>query len=116
MFKRFGFLLAVVAISLSAAPFVSQAAERHRKIVKNRATAVVHITIRDRRLPKRPYGTYSGNVNIIQVPGLGSWSYGYIGRLLRPALEIPSAKIIDVGSALTKSPCSMEAGVCVIRP
>ena len=64
----------------------------------------------------RPYGRYSGDVSVVSVPGVGQYSYGTLTRRLDVTTGIPNAKIIDVKSAVSRSACSMEAGVCVIRP
>ncbi len=61
-------------------------------------------------------GTYAGSSYAYDVAGgtyVGGDSYGFYRG--RPVERLaPKAKVIDVASS--RSPCSYEAGVCVIRP
>ena len=70
----------------------------------------------------RGYGTmvratnsYSGDVSIAYKPGVGTWSYGTSSTLqTRPLASRSGAKIIHLQGGAND--CSMEKGVCVIRP
>jgi hypothetical protein len=61
-------------------------------------------------------GTYSGSIRVFHVAGIGTSTYleGSRGPVLRR--EPVVLKIINVDSASLAAACSMEAGVCVIRP
>lgn len=62
----------------------------------------------------RAANSYSGDVAISYRPGVGTWSYGSVStRQARPAAR-PALKIINLQGG--GNDCSMEKGVCVIRP
>jgi len=65
-------------------------------------------------LPQR--NTYSGDVDVYSVPGVGTYSYGEGSTEVLMTRSIPSAKIIDVKTLKPNQACEMQAGVCVIRP
>jgi hypothetical protein len=63
----------------------------------------------------RGVNTYSGDVDINYQPGVGTWSYGTTSALQSEAVvESSTVRIIDLNSS--NNDCSMERGVCVIRP
>lgn len=65
-----------------------------------------------------PAGTYVGGVDAVYIPGNGSY-YAVDGNVLgagRSAPQQPGAKIITVTPDLEKAACTMEKGVCIIRP
>lgn len=63
----------------------------------------------------RGLNTYSGDVDINYQPGVGTWSYGAASALQTEAVaERKTVRIIDLKSS--DNDCSMEKGVCVIRP
>jgi len=66
------------------------------------------------RLPQR--NTYSGDVYVYSVPGVGTYSYGEGSSEILMTRGIPSAKIIDVKTLKPNHACEMQAGVCVIKP
>jgi hypothetical protein len=127
MFQRSRALLAIAAALLMTAGAVEADAgaqgfhrNRHHTIkrisvrtnvrVGNRIT----INIGPRRHRVHGVNTYSGDVAVYYRRGVGEWSYGTVSvRTSRLAFH-PNAKIIDLGSG--RNGCSMEKGVCVIRP
>ena len=92
--------------------------DRHRLRVVNRNVVVVKLDSRRHRHDRRfqSYGTYSGDIAVSWHPGVGQWTYGTYAA--DPVVEsvAPALKIIDVGNLKANAACSMEAGVCVIRP
>jgi hypothetical protein len=69
--------------------------------------------------PVRDFNRYSGDVDIYEIPGIGTWSRGsgsssitYLGMTGIPAEPL----MIDVEALPDGNECSMENGVCVIRP
>jgi hypothetical protein len=72
---------------------------------------------RDR--PMRDFNRYSGSVDIVRIPGIGTWSRGsgdssfaYVETTVIEAEPL----MIDVEALPGGNECSMENGVCVIRP
>lgn len=63
-------------------------------------------------------GTYSGSITVYHADGVGTstWAHG-VTNALAPEREIVM-KIIEVKAdeSVVSSACSMEEGVCVIRP
>lgn len=63
-------------------------------------------------------GTYSGSITVYHADGVGTstWAHGVTGTIA-PEREIVM-KIIEVNAdeSVVSSACSMEEGVCVIRP
>jgi hypothetical protein len=71
------------------------------------------------RLPvNRPAqrNTYSGDVDVYSVPGVGTYSYGEGYPEAVVTGSVPSATIIDVKQLKPNHACDMQAGVCVIKP
>lgn len=66
------------------------------------------------RLPQR--NTFSGDVDVYSVPGVGTYSYGGGSSEVVMTRSVPSAKIIDVKALKPNQGCDMQAGVCVIKP
>jgi hypothetical protein len=69
----------------------------------------------------REFDRYSGDVNIVSIPGVGSWSLGSFGRagsvrFVETTGLQPEPLMIDVRALPGGNECSMENGVCVIRP
>ncbi|MBB1249535.1 hypothetical protein [Rhizobium sp. G21] len=67
----------------------------------------------------RGFDRYSGDVNIVSIPGVGSWSLGSVGSSIAYVDTIgfrAEPLMIDVGALPDGNECSMENGVCVIRP
>jgi hypothetical protein len=67
----------------------------------------------------REFDRYSGDVNIVTIPGVGSWSLGSVGSSVAfiQTSGIPAEPLmIDVEALPGGNECSMENGVCVIRP
>lgn len=69
--------------------------------------------------PLRDFDRYSGDVDIVEIPGVGAWSRGsgnssitYLGMTGIAAEPL----MIDVEALPDGNECSMENGVCVIRP
>jgi hypothetical protein len=100
---------------------------RHRNRVRVNTGAVVVINVvgdRGYRMPingARDANTYSGNVDVYSVPGVGTYSYGDsiysgVGPDATTSVSTSSVKIIDVGDIKPNNGCEMQAGVCVIRP
>lgn len=99
---------------------------RHHQRVRVNTSSVVIINVvgnRGYRMPvtsSRGANTYSGDVDVYSVPGVGTYSYGdavYNGGAEIPtSTQASSVKIIDVGAIKPNSGCDMQAGVCVIRP
>lgn len=91
--------------------------DRHRIRIVNRSVVVVKLdTRRHNRRSFSSYGTYSGDVDISVRAGVGQWSYGTSSTVAPVDAAAPTLKIIDVGRLKVSDACSMEAGVCVIRP
>jgi hypothetical protein len=116
-----GLLLGATAIETSA----GEHAMRHRHAIRhlnirtnvhvtqNRVTVNIDRNRRHHRL-HRNVNTYSGDVAIYYRRGVGTWSYGSFDAPESTLTLHPSAKIIDLTSG--RNDCSMEKGVCVIRP
>jgi hypothetical protein len=66
----------------------------------------------------REFDRYSGDVDIVSIPGVGSWSLGSVGsvRYIDATDVRPEPLMIDVDLLPGGNECSMENGVCVIRP
>lgn len=63
----------------------------------------------------RGVNTYSGDVDVNYQPGVGTWSYGTTSALQTEAVvESSTVRILDLNNS--DNDCSMEHGVCVIRP
>jgi hypothetical protein len=60
--------------------------------------------------------TYSGDVDIYSVPGVGTYSYGEGSQDVVVTRGVPTATIIDVNALKPNHACEMQSGVCVIRP
>lgn len=65
--------------------------------------------------------TYSGDVDVYSVPGVGTYSYGDASDYGYSAdsandTRASTLKIIDVGDVKPNNGCDMQAGVCIIRP
>ena len=69
---------------------------------------------RHRQRAHRQINTYSGDVDVYYRRGVGSWSYGSVGAPMNVDFVQPSAKIISLSRG--RNNCSIEHGVCVIRP
>lgn len=131
MFQRSRTLLAIAAsVLITVAAVETCAGERaHRQRVVKRINIHNSVRIvdrskftvnldryRHRHRIHRETNTYSGDVAVYYRRGVGSWSYGSVSA---PAGELaiqPSAKIIDVEKLGPTGACSMENGVCVVRP
>jgi hypothetical protein len=62
-------------------------------------------------------GTYAGSISVVSYRGNGT--YAYLSRSdagVQTIAPPPTAKIIHVSPDVAAASCSMEAGVCVIRP
>lgn len=70
----------------------------------------------DRRPDLNTSGTYSGDVDVYSVPGVGTYSYGEGSSDVVVTRRVPSATIIDVKTLKPNNGCEMQAGVCVIKP
>ena len=57
---------------------------------------------------------YSGDVSISYKPGVGTWSYGTTSTLQAGPAARSGLKILHLQGGAND--CSMEKGVCVIRP
>lgn len=99
----------------------------HRNRIRVSTSSVVIITVvgdRGYRMPvnsMRDANSYSGNVDVYSVPGVGTYSYGdgvYNGNVPGTLANATtsSVKIIDVTALKPNNGCDMQAGVCVIRP
>lgn len=116
-----GLLLCATAIETDA----GEHATRHRhvirhinirtnvRIIENRVTVNVDRN-RGRHRMHRRANTYSGDVAVYYRRGVGTWSYGAYEAPARALTGHPNAKIIDLTRG--RNDCSMEKGVCVIRP
>lgn len=129
MFLRSKTLLALAAgLLLGATAIETDAGEhamRHRHVIRhlnirtnlhvieNRVTVNIDRS-RKRHRMHRGVNTYSGDVAVYYRRGVGSWSYGTFDAPASALTLHPNAKIIDLTSG--KNDCSMEKGVCVIRP
>ena len=97
---------------------------RHRYHARYRVNTgnVVVISIngsRSHHLPINPLhqrNTYSGDVDVYSIPGVGTYSYGAGSSEILTTGGVPSAKIIDVKALKPNAACDMQAGVCVIKP
>jgi hypothetical protein len=123
MFSRSKALLVLAAatmavLPLSAAPAGERFHHRHgiqRITIRNTVRVVERTTINIRhRHHNRGRDSYSGDVAIYSRPGVGTWSYGTLSSVVETRSLASGAKIIDLRSG--KNDCSMEMGVCVIRP
>lgn len=97
----------------------------HRVVVRNRIDirridirqrVVINIDTKHGHRRHRPHGvnTYSGDIDIVYRPGVGTWSYGTGQRMVVSVSMSSNVKIIDLTRG--KTDCAMEKGVCVIRP
>jgi len=100
---------------------------RNRDRIRVSTGSVVIINVigdRSYRMPvssTRDANTYSGDVDVYSVPGVGTYSYGdavYNGNApdALANARTSSVKIIDVTAIKPNNGCDMQAGVCVIRP
>jgi hypothetical protein len=108
----------MAVLPLSAAPAGERLHHRHgiqRISIRNTVRVVERTTIHiGHRHHNRGGDSYSGDVAIYSRPGVGTWSYGTLSNAVDTPSLASSAKIIDLRSG--KNDCSMEMGVCVIRP
>jgi hypothetical protein len=133
MFSRSKSLIALSTLLLATALVTSAGAGEHRyRIHRIKHVSIRHVTIKnavriiDRRVivnadnNRLPYhapgdvNAYSGGVDVYSSDNVGSWSYG---RGHAPADLVATGttlKIVDMTKG--KNDCSMEHGVCVIRP
>lgn len=93
--------------------FVKRVVVRTNVHVDNRV-AVTFIDRRNRHRVHRAVNTYSGDVAVYYRRGVGTWSYGTVDAPAGSLTLHPNAKIVDLRGGRTG--CSMEKGVCVIRP
>lgn len=129
MYLRSGTLFAIaVALLMSGASVETYAGERshghHHNIRKISIRTNIRIVNRNvtyniergrhRQRAYRQVNTYSGDVAVYYRRGVGSWSYGNVDAPSNVNFVQPNAKIISLESG--KNDCSMEKGVCVIRP
>jgi hypothetical protein len=128
MFQRSKALLvaaaALLTVTMAIPADAGNRTSRHHHIIKRvvvknniRVNNRVAITVVDRRKHhrvRREVDTYSGDVAVYYRRGVGTWSYGSVEAPASSLARHPSAKIIDLRA--DKSDCSMEKGVCVIRP
>jgi hypothetical protein len=97
---------------------------RHRHYARVRVNTgnVVIINVDGDRAYRLPVNrsfdrnTYSGDVDVYSVPGVGTYSYGEGSSDVVVKRSVPSAKIIDVKALKPNHACEMQAGVCVIKP
>ncbi|MCQ2002983.1 hypothetical protein [Rhizobium sp. NRK18] len=62
-------------------------------------------------------GTYAGSISVVSYSGNGTYAYlSRSGVGVQTIAPPPTAKIIHVSPNVAAASCSMEAGVCVIRP
>ncbi|MGR6429504.1 hypothetical protein ACU5AY_01125 [Rhizobium sp. PAMB 3174] len=62
-------------------------------------------------------GTYAGSISVVSYRGNGTYAYlSRSGPGVQTIAPPPTAKIIHVSPDVAAANCSMEAGVCVIRP
>jgi hypothetical protein len=127
MFQRSRALLAIATALLMTAGAVEANADR-LSLHNHRHHAVKRIVVRtnvrvDNRIavnigPRRHRvhgaNTYSGDVAVYYRSGVGAWSYGTVSARTSRLAFHPNAKIIDLSGG--KTGCSMEKGVCVLRP
>lgn len=127
MFKRSGTLFALAATLLmtASAAEADGGNRRHHHHMGKRINIRTSVRIVDRsrvtinvdRLRHRQHrnvNTYSGDVAVYSRPGVGTWSYGSMSTTAEFEAAEPDTKIIDMTGG--KNDCSMEHGVCVIRP
>jgi hypothetical protein len=127
MFQRSKALLVAVAALLTVTIAIDADAGnrlfRHHHFVKRIAVKTnvrvnnrIAVTVVDGGRRHRIYrnNTYSGDVAVYYRHGVGSWSYGTVAAPESSLALHPNAKIIDLNGG--KTGCSMEKGVCVIRP
>lgn len=110
--KLFDFFLSVLAASAMLAPTASIAGDwQHRPRVRH-CQDVVGVN----GLPSRicGLGTFSGGVSAVRIRGVGN--YFYIQRNVGKQLVNPLRPKAKVVSSRKGTSCSMENGVCVIRP
>lgn len=132
MFKRTGIILALLSATsgLMTAPaafagerfrMVNERQDRreHHRIHRHGRDHARADTERRHRWKRHDRNSYSGIVSVYHRRHVGTWSFA----TLRGPVEsidnmrvVPSAKIIDVSKMAPNSGCSMENGVCVIRP
>ena len=133
MVSRSKTLIAISALLLTTALVSGAAAGEHRyRVHRIKHVSIRHVTIKnairniDRRIvvkvgrdhPRhrafRDVNTYSGDVAINARNGVGSWSYGTSSAPADLVKTGTTLKIIDLTTG--ENDCSMEHGVCVIRP
>lgn len=133
MFPRSRTLIAISAFLLTAALVSGANAADHRyRVHRIKHVSIRHLTIRnavrvidrgvavnaDRNRPphRRPgdVNTYSGDIAVYSRSGVGSWSYGTANTPTDLAETNLTVKVIDLSKG--GNDCSMEHGVCVIRP
>ncbi len=128
MFQRSKALLVAVAALLTVTAALdadagNRLSRHHHHFVKRIAVKTnvrvnnrIAITIVDGARRHRIYrnNAYSGDVTVYYRRGVGSWSYGTIAAPESSLALHPNAKIIDLDGG--KTDCSMEKGVCVLRP
>lgn len=64
----------------------------------------------------REFNRYSGNIDIVTIPSVGSWSLGSSVAYIQTSGIPAEPLMIDVEALPGGNECSMENGVCVIRP
>jgi hypothetical protein len=117
MFARSGLQLALAAILMMATTAVTADAGDRQHRFKKPPPVVVKIVLKHRhRHAHRQVNTYSGDVAIYHRRNVGTWSYGTLPTVVDERAAPPRAKIIHVDRMGGKTDCSMEKGVCVIRP
>lgn len=138
MFLRSRTLTAISTLLLAAALASGAVAGEHRyRIHRIRHVAVRHVSIRhvtinnnqriinrsvivnagrsgQRHLLPAEANTYSGDVAVYSRDDVGTWSYGTMSARADLVTTGSTLKIIDLTNG--KNDCSMEQGVCVIRP
>lgn len=133
MFSRSKTLIALSTLLLATALASGATAGDHRyRIHRIKHVSIRHVTIKNavriidrrtivnannNRLPYRAPGevnTYSGGIDIYSRDNVGSWSYGTERAPADLVATGVTLKIIDMTNG--KNDCSMEHGVCVIRP
>jgi hypothetical protein len=116
-------VLAVVLAAITSLPAdAGERMHRHhgaqRIVVRNTVRIIdrsrtINVLARQRHR-RQDVNTYSGDVAVYWRRGVGTWTYGSVGTPIETRAYVPNAKIIDLKSG--KNDCSMENGVCVIRP
>ncbi|MDB5553340.1 MAG: hypothetical protein JWL86_3324 [Rhizobium sp.] len=102
----------------------NRAHRHHRYYARYRVNTanVVIINVNGNRAYRLPVNrshnvnTYSGDVDVYSIPGVGTYSYGEGSSDVVVTRSVPSATIIDVKTLKPNNGCDMQAGVCVIKP